>query len=78
MKSKKAPAFWVGALEGLRLVMRLGEAVGLAHVTHEVDDSVGVADLVVVPADELEEGGGELDAGAGVENGGVGAADEVG
>ena len=32
-----------------------GLAVDLSHVSYEVEDLVGVADFVVVPADELDE-----------------------
>ena len=52
--------------------------VDTVHVLDEAQDLVGVADLVVVPADHLHEGVGQGDAGLGVENGGVGVAQEVG
>merc|ERR1712173_583573 len=48
------------------------------HVFDEVDDSVGVAHLVVVPGDELDKGGRQLNAGLGVKNGGMGIAKKVG
>mmetsp|Transcript_3343 Transcript_3343/g.10574 ORF Transcript_3343/g.10574 Transcript_3343/m.10574 type:complete len:382 (+) Transcript_3343:276-1421(+) len=48
------------------------------HVHGELDQPVGVAPLVVVPRDELDEGRGELDASPGVEDGRAGLADEVG
>ena len=48
------------------------------HVLDEVDDAVGVTHLVVVPGDELDEGGGDLDSGLGVEDRGAGVAEEVG
>ena len=47
------------------------------HVFDEVDDSVGVAHLIVVPGDELDEGGRELNACLGVKDGGMGVAKEV-
>ena len=39
------------------------------HVVDEVNDSVGVAVLVVVPGDQLDEGGRKLDSGLSVEDG---------
>ena len=51
--------------------------IDLGHVDHQVDNAVGVAPLVVVPGDELDEPGVEHDASLGVEDGGDGAADEV-
>lgn len=48
------------------------------HVLDEVDDSVGVAHLVVIPRHQLDEGRRQLNAGLGVEDGGVGVAKEVG
>ena len=48
------------------------------HVLDEVDDAVGVAHLVVVPGDQLDEGGGDLDSGLGVKDRGAGVAEEVG
>src|SRR5690606_24404854 len=44
----------------------------------EIDDAVGVAALVVIPGDELEELGVQLDGGAGVEDRGELVVDEVG
>ena len=43
----------------------------------EVEYSVGVSHLVVVPGDEFDEGVVELDAGGGVEDGGALVTDEV-
>ena len=40
----------------------------------EAEDLVGVAHLVVVPADDLDKGIGQCDAGLGVEDGGMGVA----
>src|SRR5699024_8682595 len=48
------------------------------HVLDELQDLVGVTDLVVVPGDDLHEGVGQSDAGLGVEDGGAGVAQEVG
>ena len=45
---------------------------------NEAQDLVGVADLVVVPADHLHEGVGQGDTGLGIKDGGVGVAQEVG
>ena len=50
----------------------------LSSVLEEVADTAGVAPLVVVPRDELDEVGVELDSGVGVEDGRVLVADEVG
>jgi len=47
------------------------------HVFDEVDDSVGVAHLIVVPRHELDKSGRELNAGLGVKDGGVRVAQEV-
>lgn len=44
----------------------------------EIDNTAGVSPLVIVPRDELDEVGAELDSGVGVEDGGVGVADEIG
>ena len=56
--------------EGSLLVLAL-------HVFDEVDDSVGVAHLIVVPGHELDKGRRQLNACLGVEDGGVGVAKEV-
>ena len=48
------------------------------HVFDEVDDSVGVAHLIVVPRHELDKSGRELNARLGVKDGGVRVAQEVG
>ena len=48
------------------------------HVVDEVDDPVGISVLVVVPGDELDEGGRQLDAGLGVEDGRPVVGQEVG
>jgi len=56
----------------------LGEhAVDDRHVGDEVDEAGRVAPLVVVPRDELDEGGRQHDARARVEDGRAGLADEV-
>ena len=52
-------------------------AVDLGDVGKQVAHTAGVAPLVVVPADELDEVGVERDAGLGVEDGGVGVAVQV-
>ena len=48
------------------------------HVVDKVDNSVGVAVLVIVPGDEFDECRGELDSGLGVEDGGAVVGQEVG
>ena len=52
-------------------------AVDLGDVGEQVTHTAGVAPLVVVPADQLDEVGIERDAGLGVEDGGVGVAVQV-
>jgi hypothetical protein len=52
--------------------------INLGNVGNEVEDTTAVAPLVVVPADELDEVLVEGDASLGVEDGGVGVAEEVG
>ena len=44
----------------------------------QLQNLVGVADLVVVPGNDLHEGVGQSDTGLGVEDGGAGVAEEVG
>ena len=56
----------------IRFLSALGEGV-----IDEVTDLVGVSELVVVPADELDEPGTELDARVGVEDGGLGGSHEI-
>merc|ERR1719287_72173 len=58
----------------------LGGDLGVdgGHVLHEVDDAAGVAPLVVVPGDELDEVGVEHDAGPGIEDAAAGVGLEVG
>ena len=53
-------------------------AVNLGNVGEEIEHTAGIAPLVVVPADELDEVVVEGDAGLGVEDGGVGVAVHVG
>src|SRR5438477_4360221 len=48
------------------------------HVLDQIHATIGITPFVVVPANELEEAFVELDAGAGVENAGMGVVDEVG
>ena len=48
------------------------------HVLDQLQNLVGVADLVVVPGNDLDEGVGQSDAGISVEDGGTGVAQEVG
>ena len=52
--------------------------INAVHVLDELKDLVGIADLVVVPGNDLHEGVGQSDAGLGVEDGGAGVAEEVG
>ena len=52
--------------------------IDLIHVLDQLEDLVGVADLIIVPADDLDKGIGQGDAGGGVEDGGAGVAEEVG
>ena len=52
--------------------------VNRVHVLDQLQNLVGVADLVVVPGNDLHEGVGQRDASLGVEDGGVGVAQEVG
>ena len=62
----------------LRQHLLLGqEAVLDRHVADQVDQAGGVAPLVVVPRDNLDEGRHQHDRRAGIEGGGVGGADEV-
>ena len=61
-----------------RLDSDLQSTILLRRVDEEVADTAGVAPLVVVPRDELDEVGVELDSGVGVEDGRVLVADEVG
>ncbi len=58
--------------------MRLQNSILLGDVSHQVDDAVGVAPFVVVPTDEFEEVGVQLDRAAGVEDGGGFVVDEIG
>lgn len=46
--------------------------VGLVHVLDEVEDTVGIAALIVVPGHELDEVVRECDAGVGIKDGGSG------
>jgi hypothetical protein len=55
-----------------------GLSILLGGEGDEVADTAGVAPLVVIPGDELDEGVRELDAGLGVEDRRVGVTDEVG
>jgi len=48
------------------------------HILDQVDDAVGVAHLVIVPRDKLDEGRRQLDSGLGVEDRRVVITDEVG
>ena len=49
----------------------------LGHKDHEVNDTVGVAPLVVVPGNKFHEARVEHDAGLGVEDRGDGAGGEI-
>ena len=51
--------------------------IDLGDVGQEVEDTAGVAPLVVVPADKLDEVGVERDTGLGIEDGRVGVANEI-
>ena len=62
--------YWQRSIGGLL-------AVVLLHACDEVKHLVGVADLVVIPANNLNEGGGELDTGVLVEDRGADVAEEV-
>src|SRR5438477_10153299 len=50
----------------------------LCHCEHQVDHAIGIAPLVVVPRNNLEEVGVELDSGAGVEDAGARVTQEIG
>jgi len=52
-------------------------AINLGHVAGELDQTVGVAPLVVVPGNELDESVVESDAGLHIQDGGVRFADEI-
>lgn len=56
---------------------RPSRALDLGDVAHEVDQAVAVAPLVVVPSDDLHEGGVEHDARLGVEHRRPRVVDEV-
>ena len=47
------------------------------HVLDQLQNLVGVADLVVVPRNDLHEGVGQSDTGIGIEDGGTGVTQEV-
>lgn len=53
----------------LRRCCRTVNLVLALHVLDQVDDAVGVTELVVVPGDELDEGVAQLDSGLGVKDG---------
>lgn len=55
----------------------LTDLVLALHVLDQVDDTVGVAELVVVPGDELDESVAQLDSGLGVKDGRVAVTDKV-
>ena len=58
---------------------KLHEALGLGlHELDQIDDPVAVAELVVVPGHQLDEGGGELDASLGIKDGRTSISQEVG
>jgi cytosine/creatinine deaminase len=63
---------------GAALLYKIPRIVVGENRTFQVDHAVGVAPLVVIPADQLEERGVQLDAGAGVEDREAGVVDEVG
>jgi hypothetical protein len=62
----------------VHLINLLLGGIDLGNVGEEVEDTAGVAPLVVVPADELDEVVVERDTGLGIEDGGVGVAVHVG
>lgn len=57
--------------------LHLLSSINLGNVGQEVEDTAGVAPLVVVPRDQLDEVLVEGDTGLGIEDGGVGVAVEV-
>jgi len=73
---KKIPL--AGGARGTYALVRGGLlAVYLLHAGDEVEHLVRVADLVVIPANNLNEGRGELDTSLGVEDRSAGVAEEV-
>eukprot|EP00967_Tisochrysis_lutea_P062613 scaffold80440_cov33-Tisochrysis_lutea.AAC.1 len=56
----------------------LAHAIGDSHGGNKIHEAGGVAPLVVIPRDELDEGRGKGDASASVKDGRAGLADEVG
>ena len=54
------------------------DSVLLTHVVGELDESVGVSPLVIVPGDNLHESRAHLNASLSVEDGGPGVVHEVG
>ena len=67
----------LAAITGL-LRARLFASIDLGDVGDEVEDTAGVAPLVVVPGDQLDEVVVQRDTGAGIDDGGVGVAVHVG
>jgi len=65
------PNIWKGSLETGFRVLASSEEEEIAH-------TAGVTPLVIVPGDELDKVGVELDSGPGIEDRGGGVADEVG
>ena len=55
----------------------IGLAVNFLHVSDEIENLVRVTDFVVIPAYNLNEGGGELDTSLSVEDRSAGVAEEV-
>jgi hypothetical protein len=55
----------------------LGPGIDLGNVADEVDHTAGVAPLVVVPRDQLDEVVVERDTGLGIKDGGVSVASQV-
>jgi hypothetical protein len=56
----------------------LGAGIDLGNVAEQVDDTAGVTPLVVVPRYQLDEVVVEREASLGIEDGGVGVADQIG
>lgn len=77
-KPKKAQVCqWQASSSGASRLEASGSIL-LGSEDEEVADTAGVAPLIVVPGDELDEVGAELDTGVGIEDGRGGVANEVG
>ena len=68
LEVKQMQRFWFRNLhQGSASRLVSGLCLGV-HVVDQINDSVAVAILVVVPGHQLHEGSGELDAGLGVKD----------